>query len=313
MKYLAICHNIFALNFPDDWSKESCDPYPGSHWMIYFKKFAEEQGYKVIQPTECADAITMKTINPKDVQFVQEEGNYKGVVLSNLGAKPSVLFCLESPLYTPVFYDRLNEWNWRFKSQILFGSLGTHAAYFPSFDEHEHAPIPDWNFREKRLCYIASNKHYRSSFQPDKSSKSYDEAVRHQLHDERYDAIKRLSPDVYGRGWPEGVGKEIPPGDKAKVLSEYQYSICYENCSMSGYVTEKIIDCLVAGTVPIYIGAPDIKKYVPGDCFLDSPYDVFGDSAGISKRGQHFLESDLGKKFSYQSFARTVLECVMND
>ena len=36
-----------------------------------------------------------------------------------------------------------------------------------------------------------------------------------------------------------------------------------------GYVTEKIFDCLTCGTVPIYLGAPNIADYVPRDCFVD--------------------------------------------
>jgi hypothetical protein len=38
---------------------------------------------------------------------------------------------------------------------------------------------------------------------------------------------------------------------------------------MDGYITEKIFDCLYAGTIPLYLGAPDILKYVPADVFVD--------------------------------------------
>ncbi len=38
---------------------------------------------------------------------------------------------------------------------------------------------------------------------------------------------------------------------------------------MSGFVTEKIFDCFYAGTIPVYLGAPDIEKYVPKECFID--------------------------------------------
>ena len=38
---------------------------------------------------------------------------------------------------------------------------------------------------------------------------------------------------------------------------------------MSGYITEKILDCLESGIVPIYAGAPNIDRIIPNDCFID--------------------------------------------
>lgn len=64
----------------------------------------------------------------------------------------------------------------------------------------------------------------------------------------------------------------IPHGSKLSVLSQYKYNLCFENTNHPkfsiGYV-EKIFDCLETRTIPIYLGAPDIKKYVPGECFID--------------------------------------------
>ncbi len=38
---------------------------------------------------------------------------------------------------------------------------------------------------------------------------------------------------------------------------------------MKGYVTEKLFDCLYAGTVPVYWGAPDIETLVPPAAYVD--------------------------------------------
>lgn len=46
-----------------------------------------------------------------------------------------------------------------------------------------------------------------------------------------------------------------------QTLSEYRYSIVMENFIGNGYFTEKILNCFATGTVPIYLGAPDINKY----------------------------------------------------
>jgi len=135
-------------------------------------------------------------------------------------------------------------------------------------------------------------------------------ALKNQLHDKRYDAI-RSHPDIhlYGKGWPNSP--TIPAGDKIAVTRNYQYQIVIENIAMPGYVTEKIIDAIVAGNMPLYLGAPDIESYVPKECFLpwtvETPDLSESDAMAIINAGQAFLRSDLGYKFSYQGFAENLL------
>ena len=58
--------------------------------------------------------------------------------------------------------------------------------------------------------------------------------------------------------------------NKIETLAQYRYCICFENnCGHNGYVSEKIFDCIFAECVPIYLGAPDINRYIPEDCFID--------------------------------------------
>jgi len=42
--------------------------------------------------------------------------------------------------------------------------------------------------------------------------------------------------------------------NKIETISNYKFCICAENVEYDGYVTEKIIDCFIAGTIPIYFG-----------------------------------------------------------
>lgn len=57
---------------------------------------------------------------------------------------------------------------------------------------------------------------------------------------------------------------------KNETLKKYKFSICYENVKdISGYITEKIFDCFFAGCVPVYLGAPNIKKYIPKNTFIN--------------------------------------------
>lgn len=47
----------------------------------------------------------------------------------------------------------------------------------------------------------------------------------------------------------------------SQYLQDYMYHIAVENQISDGYFTEKITNCFMSMTVPIYIGAPDIGKY----------------------------------------------------
>ena len=91
--------------------------------------------------------------------------------------------------------------------------------------------------------------------------------------------------DLYGVGWNRPVNilekilpitRQIFPSyhgtvmNKWDVLPQYRFSLCYENIrDEPGWVTEKIFDCMRAGCVPIYWGAPNITNYVDEEAFID--------------------------------------------
>ncbi len=57
--------------------------------------------------------------------------------------------------------------------------------------------------------------------------------------------------------------------DKMHFLSQYRFSIAFENGSYPGYVTEKIFQPLIAGSIPIYWGANDIEKEFNAEAFIN--------------------------------------------
>jgi hypothetical protein len=82
--------------------------------------------------------------------------------------------------------------------------------------------------------------------------------------------------DLYGVGWESATDDFIIRSfrgrceNKKEVLRRYKFSIAYENVrELPGLITEKIFDCFSAGTVPIYVGAPNVEDYIPPSCFID--------------------------------------------
>ncbi len=59
---------------------------------------------------------------------------------------------------------------------------------------------------------------------------------------------------VFGRAYK-------PIDNKIEGLKDFRYSIVIENCKTDYYFTEKLIDCFMTGTIPIYWGCPDIGRF----------------------------------------------------
>jgi len=60
--------------------------------------------------------------------------------------------------------------------------------------------------------------------------------------------------DLYGVGYNE-------INQKIFGLKDYYFSIAIENGDQKNYFTEKILDCFLTGTIPIYKGCPNIDEY----------------------------------------------------
>ncbi|XP_022899521.1 glycoprotein 3-alpha-L-fucosyltransferase A-like [Olea europaea var. sylvestris] len=51
--------------------------------------------------------------------------------------------------------------------------------------------------------------------------------------------------------------------DKVATLKRYKFSLAFENSNEEDYVTEKFFQSLVAGSVPVVVGAPNIQDFSP--------------------------------------------------
>lgn len=57
---------------------------------------------------------------------------------------------------------------------------------------------------------------------------------------------------------------------KMSVIAHYPFTLAFENSVSEDYVTEKFFQPLIAGSVPVYLGAPNVAEFAPGDrCFID--------------------------------------------
>ena len=47
------------------------------------------------------------------------------------------------------------------------------------------------------------------------------------------------------------------------------FSVAIENGQYETYFTEKLLDCFATGTIPVYLGAPDIGEHFNKDGIID--------------------------------------------
>jgi len=55
-----------------------------------------------------------------------------------------------------------------------------------------------------------------------------------------------------------------------EFIKDYKFVIAFENSSYPGYITEKILEPLVAGCIPVYWGSPVVAKDFNEACFLNT-------------------------------------------
>ena len=91
--------------------------------------------------------------------------------------------------------------------------------------------------------------------------------------------LKQLDGHRLRLGFVEAIQQQIPGidffgkginflADKFDGLFPYRYSIAIENASLPFYFTEKINDCFLAWTVPIYYGCTNIGRFFPELSFI---------------------------------------------
>jgi len=84
--------------------------------------------------------------------------------------------------------------------------------------------------------------------------------------------MQHMRVDSYGKVLNTRQLPESDRGGRSKIrtIARYKFTLAFENSIASDYVTEKFFQPLIAGSVPVYLGAPNIAAYAPGeDCFIN--------------------------------------------
>lgn len=213
---------------------------------------------KLIQQAPSVQGINfvLNSSNPSDVTFLLNHS------IQNIFVKTrseNIFLLHQEP-------NKLGVYNSKYLKENNIKKVFTHTPTKGSGSENisSHPGLPwglDMSYGEVISCtpfkykrdaaiMIASNKCYFSGH-----------VARLKLRD--YIINNSCNVHLYGRGFKEFEKKE-------KILSNFKYSIEIENINKPDYWTEKLSDCFLMNTLPIYQGCPNITKYFPKEAFIDA-------------------------------------------
>lgn len=244
--------------------------------------------------------------------------------------KRKILMQWESPVNNPWVFKNIKSITRHYdKSYFIPKVTGfPHFYYSQNFDRLNEEYF---NKTDRKFLVIMNSKSTAKGF------------WKNEFYSDRVQALKFFSQyneiDLYGGRWEGDLSvKKIWKGfaeDKPATMGSYTFAICFENAIWPGYVTEKIFDCMVVGTIPIYWGAPDIEGDVPAECFIDMrKFSAKGGSASGGKNYEElrnflhalipseidkykqamraYFDSEKFKKFTPENFGKTVLDIILS-
>lgn len=266
------------------------------------------------------DTPPIKKNQLKNIKYIvdtTENSSFNINTIDQLPSEKLILFLWEPPVVCPHLYNpslhkkiaKVFTWN-----DNLVDNKKYFKAYYPVYDKQHNQPIVD--FKQKKFCTLINNNKHSPHPQ--------------ELYSERREILnffEQLNSDdfeFYGHWWNPREYKNyrgsIPY--KQTYLSHYKFCIAYENMkNTQGYVTEKMINSLQVGCVPVYWGANNIEQYVPVNCFIDRrrfknnmelyqfmknmPEHVYNHYIENIKT---YLESDQIQRFTFEYFVQTVVK-----
>ncbi|UDL92566.1 glycosyltransferase family 10 fucosyltransferase [Mesorhizobium sp. PAMC28654] len=121
---------------------------------------------------------------------------------------------------------------------------------------------------------------------------------------------RHIGIDSYGRHNPTRTikGPDLGRQTKVETIARYRFCLALENSISPDYVTEKIYDPLIAGTVPVYLGAPNVDEFVPANSYINAS--AFSSPADLASYLHHLIETPQAYEAYFAWRANPLPECL---
>eukprot|EP01040_Poterioochromonas_malhamensis_P001006 gene1006-1067_t len=154
-------------------------------------------------------------------------------------------------------------------------------------------PLQNFSSLIKGGAYVASDCHKKDG------ANSHRDLIASQLREFGV-RIDGLGKCLHTKNIPEGVSlpktKDRNLQIKRQAINRYAFTLAFENSIEDGYVTEKVFDALMAGTVPIYLGdSAHLKTLLP-----NSKAVIFVDDFSSLQELSVYIKSLLHNETAYE-------------
>ena len=221
----------------------------------------------------------------------------------------------------PQSYNSILKKHWKIQDKKFL--VMVNSFRYSRLDKFEY-----YSERNKALSYFLQRNlidFYGNDWE-DLGSRFYFNIIKSLLWSIKWGSFSRLKNMMFLFTVRKKLIDVKPSYDKYSILAEYKFALCYESMGLEGFITEKIFDCFFAGTIPIYLGAPDITNYIPENTFIDKrKFKNYDDLLfylsnmndleyeKIRSNIQNFINSEMFYNFSMEKFSHRFIQDVKND
>jgi alpha(1,3/1,4) fucosyltransferase len=295
----------------------------------------------------------IKNINDLDLLIVADFPGIKNqtsLLKKGMCCKRKILIIEENPTVYPETWSNQAHNQFDYILTMCDDKINNKKYFkynFPCISMHENLfPLNEKiNFKEKKFsCMISWNKVYEkksnTSFKikiirwfennypdqfdlygPNWDEKvfSYKNPLTKYLNQSYFKVFRKFLGDFYP-SWKGNIDAKI----KKQIINKYKFIFVLENSSeYNGYITDKIFETFLSGSVPVYLGSKNIDKFIPESCFINlknfkNLNDLYFVLNSINEEEYNFylknikdyLHSDKSKIFKTEQLNKTLFEII---
>jgi hypothetical protein len=242
--------NKKIVKIKDDISSHDCSVFPDTNNLIFIRNQIENGDIEILDD---------------DIVVYTDTSLHKAI---DIKSKKKIALMIESPEIHKQYYEYIEQNNKLFDMVLTFSKKLLDKGENYKFNVYGttwiHETYRNIYTKSKFCSLILSNKMQTSGH-----------VLRHNIAS----ILINTNIDMYGAGYKplphlttrnfdkDHCGAGIS-NQKILGLKDYMFSIVIENCKEDYYFTEKLVDCFLTGTIPIYYGCPSIHKFFNGNGIL---------------------------------------------
>lgn len=215
--------------------------------------------------------IVGEEMEMKDVDYILVVNSTSNYIVNNENLKKTIFMKME-PDFMDEFWENIDK-------KLLKAKL-VHGKKIDDVNHSINEPIKfdnwnnlEWHLNKTKQELLESDysleKNKGNTISSILSGKYFSEGHISRINFALY-AQHFFSWDAYGYGsdkfhWLNYLGSLQYKDD---ALIPYKYSFACENNYINGYITEKLIDCILAETLCFYCGAPNVSQLIDSKAYI---------------------------------------------